>query len=94
LKAVIADEKSQLTNKERALSLLAARVQMAAQSVSDSQRASVKSAMHGSGDIAERFRSYLWREGKVVNHATGASAPLKSVLDGDFSAFVDKVPPL
>lgn len=90
LTATIADERSQHTNRERALALLAARVQRKAQSVSDIQRQSAKSAMHGSGNIAERFRSYLWREGTVVNHVTGVSASLRSVLDGDFSIFVDK----
>lgn len=89
LKAVIADEKSQLTNKERALSLLAARVQERSMTASEAKRGAIRAKMHGSGDIAERFRSYLWREGTVVNHATGQSAPLKAVLDGDFSAFVD-----
>lgn len=93
LKAVIADEKSQLTNKERALSLLAARVYDSRTRSSERIRERIRKTHHGSGDIAERFRSYLWREGKVVNHATGQSAPLKDVLDGDFSAFVDKQSP-
>lgn len=88
LTAVIADERSQSSNRERALALLAARV--AARRAQDATRArnATRSSMHGSGFIAERFRSYLWREGKVVDHQSGASAPLRAVLDGDFSAFV------
>lgn len=91
LKAIIADEKSQLTNKERALSLLAARVQQQRSQRAAQHRDAVRSKMHGSGMIAERFRSYLWREGKVVNHETGQSAPLRAVLDGDFGALVGPV---
>lgn len=86
LKAVIADEKSQLSNKERALALLAARLQKHDLDVRERPFAVLRAEMHGSGDIAERFRSYLWREGIVVNHQTGESAPLKAVLDGDFTA--------
>lgn len=86
LTAVVADEKSQLTNRGRALSLLAARVQSAAQRRVERSRDRARAKHHGTGNIAGRFRSYLWREGIVVNHENGASARLKSVLDGDISA--------
>jgi peptide chain release factor 1 len=87
LTATIADERSQSTNQERALAVLSARV--LAKRTTDERRVrdAVRSKMHGSGDIAERFRSYLWREGTVVDHQTGKTAPLAKVLDGDFSAF-------
>jgi peptide chain release factor 1 len=87
LTAVIADERSQSTNRERALEVLSARVADRARRAVEGKRGAVRAAMHGSGDISERFRSYLWREGTVVDHSTGRTAPLKAVLDGDFSAF-------
>lgn len=85
LKAVIADERSQSSNKERALTLLAARVAQRRQDVSKERIDAKRSKQHGTGHISERFRSYLWREGTVVDHQSGRSASLRQVLDGDFS---------
>jgi peptide chain release factor 1 len=85
LRAVIADERSQSSNKDRALALLAARVAERRQNAADQRIGAKRSEQHGSGHISERFRSYLWREGIVVDHESGRSAPLRQVLDGDFS---------
>jgi peptide chain release factor 1 len=87
LMAVIANERSRETNRLRALEVLAARVLASRDKVARAAREAERSGMHGSGHIAERQRSYLWREGVAVDHRTGVRVPLARALDGDFGAF-------
>lgn len=84
LRAVIADDRSQSANKERALALLAARVAARQSQETQQKRDAIRAAHHGSGHISERFRSYLWREGIVVDHQGGKQIALKSFLEGNF----------
>lgn len=87
--ATSAGERFQEVNKERALEVLSARVAAHNERDIREQYNTQKSKMHGSGHIAERQRSYLWREGVAVDHQTGIRVPLKDALNGELSAFVN-----
>lgn len=83
LRAVIADERSQAHNKERALELLAARVAAHVGRASQSREDQLRRSQVGSGHISERSRTYAWKAGLVTDHRTGISVSLASVLAGD-----------
>jgi peptide chain release factor 1 len=84
------DEKSQLQNKVKALRVLRARLyqieadrQQAAQA--DSRRSQV-----GTGERAEKIRTYNFRENRVTDHRIGLTIKrLPEILEGDLDEFVD-----
>lgn len=84
---VVQNDRSQITNRARAMEVLAARLQNQARTVSDRQHSVLKAKHHGSGNIAERQRSYLWRESVAVDHSSGVRVQLNKALDGDLGAF-------
>jgi peptide chain release factor 1 len=85
--AVAQGDRSQHVNRERALEVLSARLQMEAVSTSERTQTSIRKQHHGRGHIAERQRSYLWREGVAVDHTSGVRVPLTRALDGDLGQF-------
>ena len=84
------DERSQLKNKEKALSvlrsrLLAAEIEKQQKEITDSRRSQV-----GSGDRSERERTYNFPQGRITDHRIGlTSYNLEQVLDGDLMEFMD-----
>lgn len=87
LTATAQGDRSQHVNRERALETLAARLQEEAQTASDTKHAKSRARQHGRGTIAERQRSYLWREGVAVDHRSGIRVPLVQALEGNLQAF-------
>jgi peptide chain release factor 1 len=82
LRAVIANERSQAHNKERALELLAARVAAKVGQAGQIHEDRLRRSQVGSGHISERSRTYAWKAGLVTDHRTGVSLPLADVLAG------------
>ena len=84
------DERSQLKNKEKALSvlrsrLLAAEIEKQQQEITDARRSQV-----GSGDRSERVRTYNFPQGRVTDHRIGlTSYNLEQILDGDLLEFME-----
>ena len=84
------DERSQLKNKEKALSvlrsrLLAAEIEKQQQEITDARRSQV-----GSGDRSERVRTYNFPQGRVTDHRIGlTSYNLEQILDGDLIEFME-----
>jgi peptide chain release factor 1 len=89
ISAHIADERYQGRNKAAALELINSRVAAARKTVSNARNDLARAKQLGSGDFAERRRSYAEREGTVTDHASGKKARLGDVLAGDFTAFWD-----
>ena len=87
--AVCQDERSQLKNKEKAMSvlrsrLLAREVQRQRDEVSANRRSQV-----GSGDRSERVRTYNFPQNRVTDHRISlTSHNLEQVLDGDLDEFI------
>ncbi len=88
--AVCQDERSQLKNKEKAMSvlrsrLLAREVQAQQQEVSAERRSQI-----GTGDRSERVRTYNYPQNRVTDHRTSlTSHNLDEVLDGDVDEFIE-----
>ena len=87
LTAVVQDERSQASNKARALDLLASRVMAQKSGESADKVRATRREMVGTGHIAERIRTYAYREGVVTDHRTGVRTSLDGVLMGGFDAF-------
>ena len=84
------DERSQLKNKEKALSvlrarLLAAEIERQQKEITDERRSQV-----GSGDRSERVRTYNFPQGRVTDHRIGlTSYNLDQIVDGDLFEFIE-----
>ncbi|NLT34910.1 MAG: peptide chain release factor 1 [Gaiellales bacterium] len=84
------DEKSQLQNKERALRILRARLMDAAQAEQDAQQAAERRSQVGSGDRAQKIRTYNFPQGRVTDHRVGlTSHRLEGVLVGELEEFTE-----
>ena len=86
------DERSQLQNKLRALSILRAKLyeleeQKRLNQLSDTRRAQV-----GTGERSEKIRTYNFPQSRVTDHRINlTSYRLDSVLNGDLDGFIDEL---
>lgn len=87
--ATCQDERSQLKNREKAMSVLRARllareIERQHQEVSAARRSQI-----GSGDRSQRVRTYNFPQGRVTDHRVNVSSyNLDHVLDGDLDDFI------
>lgn len=86
------DERSQLQNKTRAMSILKARLyEMEEQKRQDEEDATRRSQI-GSGERSEKIRTYNFPQSRVTDHRINLSSyNLNGVLDGDIDEFVDEL---
>jgi peptide chain release factor 1 len=86
------DERSQLQNKLRAMSILRARLYdmeqlKRQQELDDSRRSQI-----GSGERSEKIRTYNFPQNRVTDHRVNISSfNLPAVLDGDLDQFIDEL---
>ena len=84
------NERSQLQNKARAMQVLAARLQAAAEDEADAAAAEGRAAQIRTVDRSERIRTYNFPENRITDHRIGYKANnLDAVLDGDMDALLD-----
>jgi peptide chain release factor 1 len=84
------DEKSQLQNKERALRILRARLFEAKQAQQDEERGEARRSMVGSGDRAQKIRTYNFPQNRVSDHRIGlTSHRIAEVLEGELDEFTE-----
>jgi peptide chain release factor 1 len=84
------DEKSQLQNKERALRILRARLFDIAQAEKDAKEAAERRSQVGTGDRAQKVRTYNFPQGRVTDHRVGlTSHRLESILQGELDEFTE-----
>lgn len=84
------DEKSQHKNKAKALTVLRARIYEKMQKELDSDRASQRKIMVGSGDRSERIRTYNFPQGRVTDHRIGLTLyKLEYFMDGDIDEIIE-----
>jgi len=80
------DEKSQLQNKTKAMRVLRARLYQIQLEEQLGERASVRRSQVGSGERAEKIRTYNFKENRVTDHRVGLTTHnLPAVLDGDLA---------
>ena len=84
------NERSQLQNKQRAMEVLAARLQAAAEESADAEAAEGRASQVRTVDRSERIRTYNFPENRLADHRIGFKAHnLDAVLDGDLDAVLD-----
>jgi len=87
---VCTEERSQLQNKEKAMRYLRARLLQKAQDEAHAKEAQSRRAQVGTGERAEKIRTYNFPEGRVTDHRIKLTVhQLQLVLEGDIDGFVD-----
>jgi len=82
------DEKSQLQNRERAMKVLRARLYEAKLSEQQAEQAAARSAQVGTGERAEKIRTYNFPERRVTDHRIKHTAHnLDQLLQGELDEF-------
>ena len=78
------DGRSQHTNKEKALKVLAARLNDMQKREAQAKEAAERKSLIGSGDRSERIRTYNYPQGRVTDHRINLTLhKLDFVMDGD-----------
>jgi peptide chain release factor 1 len=84
------DDRSQHRNKAQAMSVLAARIRDAQVRARDSQIASTRKSLVGSGDRSERIRTYNFPQGRMTDHRINLTLyKLDAIMDGDLGELMD-----
>ena len=84
------DEKSQLQNKIKALRVLRARLFQIELDRVNAEQAADRKAQVGSGERAEKIRTYNYRENRVTDHRIGLTIQrLPEILEGALDEFID-----
>ena len=84
------DEKSQHKNRAKAMRVLRSRLHDMKQMEADAERAAARKGMVGSGDRAEKIRTYNFPQGRVTDHRIKVTQhQIQPFLDGDIDELVD-----
>jgi peptide chain release factor 1 len=86
------DERSQLQNRMRAMSILRARLYEIALEEQQSAEDELRRSQVGTGERSEKIRTYNFPQSRVTDHRIGKSSHnLPAILDGDLDAFIDEL---
>jgi peptide chain release factor 1 len=86
------DERSQLQNRMRAMSILRARLFEIEQQKRQDEREEARRSQVGTGERAEKIRTYNFPQNRVTDHRINVSSyNLTGVLDGDLDGFIDEL---
>jgi peptide chain release factor 1 len=86
------DERSQLQNRMRAMSILRARLYEIAVREQQEKESANRRAQVGTGERSEKIRTYNFPQSRVTDHRIGlTSHNLPTVLDGDLDEFIDEL---
>jgi peptide chain release factor 1 len=86
----VQEERSQLQNKEKAMRYLRARLLQQAQEEAAAKEAAARRSQVGTGERAEKIRTYNFPENRVTDHRVKLTLhQLQNVLAGDIDPFVD-----
>ena len=86
------DERSQLQNKTRAMSILRARLYELAISEQHAEQDAARKAQVGSGGRSEKIRTYNFPQSRLTDHRIGyTSHNLPAILDGDLGELVEEL---
>ena len=83
------EERSQHKNKAKAMSFLSARLLSAEKNKQDSEQASARRQLVGSGDRSERIRTYNFPQGRMTDHRINLTLyKLEEILSGELDFVV------
>jgi peptide chain release factor 1 len=86
------DERSQLQNRNRAMSILRARLYEQALQEQQAKEDAARRAQVGSAERSEKIRTYNFPQNRVTDHRIGVSSHnLTAVLEGAIDVFVDEL---
>ncbi len=86
------DEKSQLKNKEKAIKVLRARLYEMESAKAHDAEAELRKSQIGTGDRAEKIRTYNFPQGRVTDHRIKLTLhKLESILNGDLDEIIDSL---
>jgi peptide chain release factor 1 len=94
IKVEMQEERSQLQNREKAMRYLRARLFQVAQEEARAKEAATRKAQLGTGERAEKIRTYNFPEGRVTDHRIKhTSHQLVEVLAGgdELDGFIDQL---
>lgn len=84
------DGRSQHKNKEKAMTMLRAKIYDSQRQQADRERAQSRKGQIGSGDRSERIRTYNFPQGRVTDHRIGLTVhKLDRVMEGDLDEVID-----
>ena len=86
------DGRSQIKNKELAMTILRARVKNKLEGDEKAKLDSTRKAQIGSGDRSEKIRTYNYPQNRVTDHRIGLTVyNLEAVMQGDIEEFIEKL---
>ena len=86
------DERSQLQNKLRGMSILRARLFEIEQQRRQSELEDSRRSQVGTGERSEKIRTYNYPQSRVTDHRIGVSSyNLPVVMDGDINLFIEEL---
>jgi peptide chain release factor 1 len=86
------DERSQLQNKQRAMSILKARLYEIEEQKRQEEQAAARRSQVGTGERSEKIRTYNFPQSRVTDHRINISSyNLSGVLDGDIDEFIQEL---
>ena len=86
------DERSQLQNRQRALSIMRARLYEIEEEKRKTERDSTRQLQVGSGERAEKIRTYNYPQSRVTDHRINTSSHnLPVILSGGLDFFIDEL---
>ena len=84
------DEKSQIKNKAKAMTILKSRIYDQMQAEQNKEISAEKKSQIGSGDRSERIRTYNYPQGRVTDHRINfTSHQIDAINDGDLDELID-----
>ena len=84
------DSRSQHKNREKALSVLAARIKDKQTREQQAKTASARKSLIGSGDRSERIRTYNFPQGRVTDHRIGLTLhKIDRIMDGELDELLE-----
>lgn len=86
------DERSQLQNKLRAMSILRAKLYEIEEQKRQAEETAKRRAQVGTGERSEKIRTYNYPQSRVTDHRIGVSSHnLATVMEGEIDIFIDEM---
>jgi len=86
------DEKSQIKNKAKAMSVLRSRLLQAKVDEEQAKQSAERRSLIGSGDRSEKIRTYNFPQDRITDHRIGYSrSGIPQAMNGDIDDIIDKL---